>query len=58
MPPRNYDQFFGGQPGAADKALAAMRKTYGKRDGDVVFNATVAKRRRKQAKTRRQGWFR
>jgi hypothetical protein len=53
---RNYDKYFGGQPGAAEKTLAAMRRTYGKKDGDAVFNATVIKRKRKPAP--RKGWFR
>jgi hypothetical protein len=45
MPTSRYDKFFGGQPGAADKALASMRRTYGRKDGETVFYATVAKRK-------------
>lgn len=40
------DKYFGGKPGAADRAAAAMKRTYG-RDGETVFKATVAKRKLK-----------
>lgn len=47
MADRN-DKLFGGEPGAAAKVLAAMKRTYGRKDGQTVFDATVAKRKRKQ----------
>lgn len=43
----NYDRYFGGERGAAKKALDAMKKTYGPKDGEHVFWAKVAKARRK-----------
>lgn len=52
---RQYDRYFGNEPGSAEKALAKMRKTYGRQDGDRVFWGTVAKRKRKQ---KPRGWFR
>jgi hypothetical protein len=48
------DKLFGGQPGAADKVLANMRRTYGPAKGKTVFDATVIRRQRK-AKTTRRG---
>ena len=42
-----YDKFFGGERGAAAKARANMRKTYGAQGGDRVFWGTVTKRKRK-----------
>lgn len=51
MPGRNnarLDKLFGGQPGAADRALAGMKRSYGRTDGEHVFKAAVAKRKRKQ----------
>lgn len=47
-----HDKLFGGQPGAAEKALAKMRKTYGRKAGEDVFRGTVAKRQRKQKRGR------
>lgn len=47
MPLERYDKFFGGR-GSAQKALASMQRTYGRKDGQTVFDATVAKRKRKQ----------
>ncbi len=32
-----YDALYGGKPGAASKALAAMRETYGDVKGEQVF---------------------
>jgi hypothetical protein len=43
MPLSNYDHCFGGKPGAAAKALAAMKKQYGETKGTSVFYATVNK---------------
>lgn len=43
-----FDKLFGGERGSAERMLAAMKRTYGNRDGQTVFDATVAKRRRKQ----------
>lgn len=45
-----YDKFFGGTRGSADKTLAAMKKTYGPKEGEAVFWGTLAKRKRR-AKT-------
>lgn len=42
-----FDKLFGGERGAAQRALDGMRKTYGRKDGQTVFDATVAKRKRK-----------
>lgn len=41
------DKFFGGERGSAERALAGMKHTYGRKDGETVFNATVAKRKRR-----------
>jgi hypothetical protein len=45
----SLDKLFGGK-GSADKARKSMHKTYGKEDGEHVFRATVAKRKRKSSK--------
>jgi hypothetical protein len=42
-----YDKYFGGGKGAADKAASSMKRLYGRKDGDAVFWATIAKRKRK-----------
>lgn len=42
-----YDKFFGGARGAADEALSAMQRTYGRKDGEHVFWARIAKAKRK-----------
>lgn len=55
MPGHRYDKFFGGQPGAADKALQNMKRTYGPKKGQTVFEATIAKREHK-AKRQRKPW--
>jgi hypothetical protein len=48
MPRRSaLDKIFGGKPGAAQDARAAMRKTYGAKDGDHVYFARIAKSKRK-----------
>lgn len=41
------DKLFGGQPGAAAKVRASMQQTYGREQGETVFQATVFKRERK-----------
>jgi hypothetical protein len=43
----SYDKLFGGVAGAAEKARAGMRKTYGAKRGDAVFWGTVYKRERR-----------
>jgi hypothetical protein len=55
MPLNQYDKFFGGERGAAQKAKTSMQRTYGKQKGETVFYATVAKRERKQKAGRRAG---
>lgn len=45
-----FDKLFGGERGAAERTLAAMKRTYGRKDGQTVFDATVAKRKRKQTR--------
>ena len=52
-----YDRWFGGARGAAETARAKMHKTYGRKDGEAVWQATIAKRKHK-AKTQRRGLFR
>lgn len=47
-----YDKFFGGR-GSAEKALQSMKRTYGRKDGQTVFDATIAKRKRKSTTTRK-----
>jgi hypothetical protein len=47
MPARRHDKLFGGQPGAAKKALENMRRTYGPKKGQQVFDAIVIKRERR-----------
>ena len=42
-----YNKFFGGEPDSAERALASMKRTYGRKDGENVFWATIAKRKRK-----------
>lgn len=48
-----FDKFFGGDRGAAEKALQAMKRTYGRKDGEHVFWASVAKRKRRPARPKR-----
>jgi hypothetical protein len=57
MPLNAYDKFFGGEKGAAAKAKANMLATYGRKDGEHVFQATVAKRKRKAGQARKRKWF-
>jgi hypothetical protein len=40
MPISKYDSAYGGKSGAAAKALAAMRKKYGRKRGTSIFYAT------------------
>ena len=54
MPLSHYDRFFGGERGSADKALDSMRKTYGRKEGEHVFYAKIAKAKRKTKSTRRR----
>jgi hypothetical protein len=56
MPTSRYDKLFGGQPGAADRAKANMQKTYGRKDGETVFYATVAKRKKRAGKRQQIRW--
>lgn len=42
-----YDRYFGGTRGAARKTLENMQRTYGAKDGETVFRASIAKRKRK-----------
>lgn len=42
------DRFFGGQAGAAEKALKSMQSTYGSKGGQQVFDATVLKRKHRE----------
>lgn len=51
MPLTRYDGLFGGKPGAAEKALRQMRSTYGTKDGEAIFYATIKKR---QLRAKRQ----
>jgi hypothetical protein len=50
-----YDKFFGGERGAADRALAAFKKTYGPADGQRVFDATIVKRKRREKRVPPRG---
>lgn len=47
MPGARHDKLFGGQPGAAAKALASMQQIYGRKKGQQVYDATIIKRERK-----------
>ena len=53
MPIARYDKHFGGQPGAADKALKSMQRTYGRKKGETVFYATIHKRELKAKRGKR-----
>lgn len=50
MPLRIYDELFGGKPGSAREAHAAMVKQYGAKRGNSVFYATIAKRKNARKK--------
>lgn len=41
MPISQYDRYFSGKPGSAQKALTAMQHTYGQKKGTTVFYATL-----------------
>ena len=45
MPMSKYNKAYGGAPGSAAKAHAAMVSQYGKDKGERVFYATVNKKR-------------
>lgn len=44
-PMSEYDKYFGGEAGAAEKAKASMKKQYGDEKGEEVFYATVNKKK-------------
>ncbi len=46
MPLSKYNAQFGGKPGAAAKAHAAMAQEYGAKKGESVFYATMNKRKK------------
>lgn len=48
-----YDKLFGGKPGAAEKARGQMRRTYGAKKGEQVFQATIARRELKAKRRQR-----
>lgn len=48
-----YDKYFGGERGAAERTLAQMKRTYGAKDGEHVFRATIAKRKRRRPRGKR-----
>ena len=50
----SMDRFFGGQAGAAQKALQSMQKSYGRTDGQKVFDAAIAKRKRREKRNGRR----
>jgi hypothetical protein len=45
-----FDKLFGGERGAAEKTLAQFKKTYGRKDGQTMFDAQLVKRKRKQTR--------
>lgn len=45
MPKPADDQYFGGKPGSAGKAYAALVKQYGLAKGAEVYFALIAKRK-------------
>jgi hypothetical protein len=53
VPLRVYDDLFGGKPGAAAEAHAAMVKKYGEKQGNSVFYATVEKKKKAKKKIAR-----
>lgn len=52
---RRLDKLFGGERGAAERVLANMKRTYGPKDGQAVFDGTVAKRKRQARVAGRRG---
>ena len=55
MPLSKYNAQFGGKPGSAEKAHAAMAETYGPDKGEQVFYATKNKRKSHAPKANRKG---
>ena len=55
MPMSNYDQYFGGEPGSAQKAYDAMVQEYGEEKGKSVFYATLNKKKGKVSKVAGHG---
>lgn len=51
----HLDKLFGGERGSAQRARDGMVRTYGRKEGETVFNATVVKRKRKAKAPRRKG---
>jgi hypothetical protein len=49
---KRLDKFFGGRPGDAERMLDSMKQTYGPKDGQTVFDATVLKRKRRKTTAR------
>ena len=50
MPKSSEDRYFGGEPGSAAKAFQSMQRTYGRKDGEHVYYATIAKKKRRDGK--------
>ena len=50
MPLSKYNKAFGGKPGSAEKAHAAMISEYGAKKGERVFYATKNKKKMKSNK--------
>ncbi len=51
-PLSEYDKYFGGKPGAAAKAKAAMIEEYGEERGEQVFYAKINKKRKENGETK------
>jgi len=45
VPLTQYDKYFGGKPGSAQKAAVALKEEYGTDDGKKLFYAIVQKRK-------------
>ena len=52
MPVSRYNEFFGGKRGSAAKARKRMHESYGREDGEHVFRAVIAKKRKRKGKAR------
>lgn len=52
MPLSNYNAQFGGKPGSAAKAHAAMGEQYGSKRGEAIFYALQNKRKKKAKQER------
>jgi hypothetical protein len=50
MPKPGDDKYFGGARGAAQKAWEAMVKAYGRKDAEHVYQARIAKQKRRGRK--------